>query len=126
MENTATQEMIIKLIAWVEGAQQFVIGQAPDYIQQYLKMTMYQCWIDTISAFLLFIFCIIMSVWSIRTVNAYEENWKAPFLAQWISWMAPISCIGTIAFFVGELKKLVSISIAPKVYILQHLKELLT
>jgi len=125
MENTPTQEMINKLIEWVEGTRSFVAAQAPDYIQQYLKALLVSRWIDFIGYFALIIFSSIFAAICIRKSTACEKIHECPFVFFFGSFLCPFGILIGLVGCIDYAKKIADIYIAPKVIVLLHLKDLL-
>jgi len=125
METTQTQEIVKKLIEWMEGTREFVTTQAPDYIQQYLRMAMVQAWAELV--FEIFAICALLGFmfFCINMCGKYEKSCEAPTVYGMGSFIPIIGVIYVIGGIYFTTQKLIAIHMAPKVFILQHLKELI-
>ena len=125
METTPTQEMVAKLIEWMEGSKSFVAQQAPDYIQQYLRMTIVQYWVELAFEILVVLALIGFVVFCIKECGKYEKSYETPTVIQMGSFFPLLIAIFPAVGTYMTVQKLITVYMAPKVFILQHLKELI-
>lgn len=123
IEKNLTQEMIFKMIQWVESSGDFLKEQAPDYVDQYIRYSIVDCWINICFGLMLFIFLFTISFFSIYKVLSVEKSYDCNTLYILGSFMGPFICVANLAALASEIVKIIGIYIAPKVFILKHLME---
>lgn len=121
MENETTQEIAQKIIAWIESSTDIVKSQWPDFVDQYMRACLINTWISVFAAIMLAVIFIPLAFYAVNCCckNGILENpihYILSFVSPIISLLA---CVGLYS----EIKNLVTIYIAPKVYILSHLKD---
>lgn len=125
MENIEQQQMIKKLIEWVECSATFVKGQLPDYIEQYMRAATIKSWTDIIlcSISILFLISIMLFCWYKN--SQYEKSYDSPFGYMFGSFMPLVLIVPCMATMIYEIHNLINIYVSPKVYILSHLNSLI-
>lgn len=119
------EENIKKMIEWVESSSCFIQGQIPDYIEQLLKSRLISTWFNLGILSIAFIVCLILWSWCLWKQSTYLKSYDVPCPIVMGCFM-PIAIV--VPLFIGvisEIHDLINIYIAPKVYILNHLRDLL-
>lgn len=111
------EEIVKELMKWMMESKEFVIGQAPDYIQQLLTYKTTVCYL-LIGMFVFFILLgitlILLSLKYIK-VNGMEVCFVIGVFMLLVSFVLVVSPINNII----KIKK------APKVFVMEHLTELI-
>lgn len=123
MENTPTQEMITKIIAWIEASTDFAKEQWPDYISQYMKAETIKTWVNVTGCFLIMILLLILGIYCIwYTWNWQGKSYDIPTVISMGTFMSFILMMIPFGMFIEGIHRLITLYVAPKVYMLQHLK----
>ena len=103
-------ELFKKVIEIIEKTETFVVGQAPDVVQQFFN---YELWLNKATLYLGIAF-IIVGVLAFFISLPFDDEWWLPIVAFFI---ITLIMAGPICIWVGytDLKKL---EIAPKVYLI--------
>ena len=124
MESTLTQETIQKIITWIESSADFVKGQWPDFVEQYMRAALIRTWLNT-SVLLIAIFVsTIIMLYCVNFIWKFEgKSYDIPMHAQVGAFVPIIVILSAFGGLLQEIHTLINIYIAPKVYILYHLKD---
>jgi hypothetical protein len=118
-------ENIKKMIEWVESSSEFIKGQIPDYIEQLLQYRLINTWLNIGVLSIGLIICLILCVFCIWKQSTYEKSYDVPTLMV-IGCFIPLALVGPFSIgLISEIHILINIYIAPKVYILNHLRSLI-
>ncbi len=122
MENS--QELVKKLIDWIESTSDLVKAQLPDFAQQYLKAMLIQTWMNIIIISIVIITLIVLSFFCIHKQLTSEKTYDN-FFVSFFSFFAPFFTLITLMGLIKEIHTLINIYVAPKPYILFHLKDII-
>jgi len=123
MEPSESQELIKKIIDWVESSSDFVQCQWPDFISQFMKAATIKAWIDFSILFVVFVAFLLICVLDIYPNSSKKTDmFDQGFLVFLYSLIIPFALLPITAGLINEIHNLVNIYVAPKVYILSQLK----
>jgi hypothetical protein len=125
MELQAQNDIASKLIEWIESSKDFISGQLPDYVHQFIKYKTIQCYLNITLLSFMTILLTIFWIYSIVKLNTYEKQYDCPSLFVLGTFICPAPIFGLCCVLVGEIHTIIQIHIAPKVYILSHLNDLI-
>jgi len=120
-EMDLTKEAIQKCLEWMQGAEGFVISQAPDLCKEILAYGTMVGWIQLICSLLLLISGIF--IFSIGLSNIKNNRNVEPWIALSIVSVLPIF-FGFLTAFLS-ISPLVKVYTAPKLYVIERLMQLL-
>ncbi len=124
MENTATEEVVKKLIVWIESSADFVKGELPDFIEQFMLAAKFKVWFDLTFLCIAFILLACIGLYcAMRIINSNERIESLPLMMG--SFIPIVLFFPLVGGFIAEIHNLINIYLAPKVYILSNLKDFL-
>ena len=119
-----TDELIGKLITWIEAGGEFVKSQVPEYVEQLIKVSTIKLYLDIFYLLIVIILSSLLFYACIKTIRSCIDTRDIP----------PIVAVGTFIcpaimflFFVQltfTINNLITLKVAPKVYVVEHLKKL--
>ncbi len=123
MENTPTQEIVAKLITWIESTADFAKEQWPDYATQYMCAIAVKGWVNVIGCLVAIVILLIVGIYCIWFSWNWEgKSYEMPSIISLGSIMPFLIFIAPFGICIEETHRLITIYIAPKVYILNHLR----
>lgn len=120
-----TNETVNKMIEWIESSSSFIKGQMPDYIEQYMKMITFNAWIECIGTGFGFLIFFFFGLFCCYKTYICQREFELPVFISMGSFMCTGISVVLFIIFCVKLQALVSIYIAPKVCLLEHLRHLL-
>ncbi len=123
MEKTPAEEMILKLIAWIETSAEFAKEQWPDYVAQYLRAECIKGWVNLSCLLMLIFICfgVLVVCWSF-TWHYKGPSYEIPTFIAAGTFFPFFAIIPLLIASVCEINSLITLYVAPKVYVLSHLK----
>ena len=119
------KELIKKLIEWVESSQSFLKGEIPDYINELIASELIKTWMNVSLITLGIIFLSGMGFLAFNKSNTYEKSYECPSIYFLVIWGALIFVIFFCGGLISEIHTLINIYVSPRVFVLNHLKNLL-
>lgn len=121
-----SQELVKNIIDWVESSSDFVKGQFPDFVDQFIKISLINTWFDVTLFAVVFLLLIIFAIYIYRKSqlkNDDHSTWSGFIIMA--RFMLPCFIFISLISLVHSAQNLLTIYVAPKVYILSHLKDFL-
>lgn len=126
MENSPANEIIEKIISWIESTADFAKEQWPDYVSQFMRAQCIKTWIN-ISIFAFFLVVLLSAAaYCIRFKCNWEgKSFEIPTFIEMGTFFPLLLLMPVTVGLINDIHNLVNIYVAPKVYLLHHLKGLI-
>ena len=126
METTPSAAAIDNLIAWIKASTDFAKEQWPDYVAQFLRAEEIKGWMNVSALVVVMIFCVIFWVGSLYfTWNFTGKSYEIPTFIQMGTFFPILIFLGMLLGLISEVHSLITLYVAPKVYVLEHLRSFL-
>ena len=123
--STPTKEIVTRLINWIESTADFAREQWPDFIDQFMRAAVIKTWLNIIGSFVLVVALIAVGIYCSDKCKQYDKSCEIPMIISFGAFMPFLIALTFSANIFLEIHNLIDLYIAPKVYIIKHIKELL-
>jgi hypothetical protein len=117
------EQLIEKLISYLEKSETFVYEQAPDFIQQLLSYEKVSSIVGTFIFSVIIIFCVCLALYHIFNPD-FERNELRTMGNQMLCFMPFLVAMISLAPFCSCLSTWIKINMAPKVFLLEYLMKI--
>lgn len=121
----ASDIMLRRMLGYLETGAHYLQDEAPEYLEEFYRLSLIKCWMDLVIYSILLCLVIYFSYFSIRKVIETVPSYECPFIYGLVSTFGPFVSIFLSVAVIHETQKLITLYIAPRVFLMNHLREMI-